>query len=96
MSRSFGDYHFKKQTIFNQIEQIVIAKPDIYVYERLNEKDEFLILASDGIWDVITNEEIQHYINYRLKMTQNLAEICEDIVNACVEKVFVIFIIKQL
>jgi protein phosphatase 1B len=94
MSRSFGDYHFKKQTIFNQIEQIVIAKPDIYVYERLNEKDEFLVLASDGIWDVIKNEELKQYVHYRLSIMHNLDDLCEEVVDICKYKVNIKYIYK--
>lgn len=33
----------------------VIAQPEVTVSKR-NDRDEFLILASDGLWDVITNE----------------------------------------
>lgn len=34
----------------------VISKPEVTVTKRTN-KDEFLILASDGLWDVISNED---------------------------------------
>jgi protein phosphatase 1B len=90
VSRSFGDYQFKSNLEKQPFEQIISAEPDIYIHERSN-KDEFIVLASDGIWDVINNQEIQQYINYRLKMTQNLAEICKDIINICIERVFIIF-----
>ena len=45
-SRSIGDYYLKPY---------VIAEPEITMTER-TEKDEFLILASDGLWDVLSNE----------------------------------------
>ncbi|KAH0451677.1 hypothetical protein IEQ34_018976 [Dendrobium chrysotoxum] len=45
-SRSIGDYYLKPY---------VTAEPEITMTER-NEKDEFLILASDGLWDVISSE----------------------------------------
>jgi serine/threonine protein phosphatase PrpC len=90
VSRSFGDYSYKCNLEKQPFEQAISAEPDIYIHERSN-KDEFIVLACDGIWNVINNEEIQQYINYRLKMTQSLAEICEDIVNTCVDKVFIKF-----
>jgi len=90
VSRGFFDYQFKSNLEKHPFEQIFSAEPDIYIHERSN-KDEFIVLASDGIWDVINNEEIQQYINYRLKITQNLAEICKDIVNACIDKVSIKF-----
>uniref|UniRef100_A0A0D9WJZ7 protein-serine/threonine phosphatase n=1 Tax=Leersia perrieri TaxID=77586 RepID=A0A0D9WJZ7_9ORYZ len=45
-SRSIGDYYLKP---------FVSAEPEVTVIER-TEKDEFLILASDGLWDVVSNE----------------------------------------
>ncbi|KAK9293053.1 hypothetical protein L1049_021037 [Liquidambar formosana] len=45
-SRSIGDYYLKP---------FVISKPEVTVCER-TDGDEFLILASDGLWDVVSNE----------------------------------------
>ncbi|KAK0595813.1 hypothetical protein LWI29_010226 [Acer saccharum] len=45
-SRSIGDQYLKP---------FVIAKPEVTVSER-TDNDEFLILASDGLWDVMSNE----------------------------------------
>ncbi|KAK9103866.1 hypothetical protein Sjap_021120 [Stephania japonica] len=45
-SRSIGDQHLKPY---------VISVPEVIVKER-TEEDEFLILASDGMWDVMSNE----------------------------------------
>lgn len=41
-----GDYYLKPY---------VSAEPEVTVVER-TERDEFLILASDGLWDVVSNE----------------------------------------
>ncbi|KAF0927017.1 hypothetical protein E2562_029242 [Oryza meyeriana var. granulata] len=45
-SRSIGDYYLKP---------FVSAEPEVTVVER-TDKDDFLILASDGLWDVVSNE----------------------------------------
>ncbi|XP_062216897.1 probable protein phosphatase 2C 8 [Phragmites australis] len=45
-SRSIGDYYLKPY---------VTAEPEVTVMDR-TDKDEFLILASDGLWDVVSNE----------------------------------------
>ncbi|XP_047969313.1 probable protein phosphatase 2C 59 isoform X1 [Salvia hispanica] len=47
VSRAFGDRLLK---------QYVVADPDIQE-EKVDDTLEFLILASDGLWDVVTNEE---------------------------------------
>jgi serine/threonine protein phosphatase PrpC len=44
VTRSLGDYNMKTQG--------VIGRPDIMRYE-LNQGDRFLVIASDGIWDVL-------------------------------------------
>ncbi|KAI3422975.1 uncharacterized protein J3R85_011492 [Psidium guajava] len=45
-SRSIGDYYLKPY---------VIADPEVTVSKR-TESDNFLVIASDGLWDVISNE----------------------------------------
>jgi protein phosphatase 1L len=47
VSRAFGDRLLK---------QYVVADPDIQE-EKVDSSLEFIILASDGLWDVVTNEE---------------------------------------
>ncbi|KAF5745880.1 putative protein phosphatase-2c [Tripterygium wilfordii] len=49
MARAFGDFCLKDFGL--------ISVPEIS-YRRLTEKDEFIVLASDGIWDVLTNKEV--------------------------------------
>lgn len=47
MSRAFGDRLLK---------QFVVADPDIQV-ETVDKGLDFLVLASDGLWDIVPNEE---------------------------------------
>ncbi|ESW32984.1 hypothetical protein PHAVU_001G033800 [Phaseolus vulgaris] len=49
MSRSFGDFLLKNHG--------VIAVPDIS-YHSLTSSDQFIVLASDGVWDVLNNNEV--------------------------------------
>ncbi|KNA14955.1 hypothetical protein SOVF_102610 [Spinacia oleracea] len=49
MARAFGDFCLKDYGL--------IAVPDVS-YRRLTEKDEFIVLATDGIWDVLSNKEV--------------------------------------
>ena len=49
MSRSFGDY------VASQVG--VICIPDIIEFD-LSEDDRFLLLASDGIWEFLSNEDV--------------------------------------
>ncbi|XP_076954446.1 putative protein phosphatase 2C 33 [Bidens hawaiensis] len=49
MARAFGDFCLKDFGL--------ISVPDIF-HRRLTENDQFVVLASDGIWDVLTNQEV--------------------------------------
>ncbi|XP_024996903.1 probable protein phosphatase 2C 72 [Cynara cardunculus var. scolymus] len=49
MSRAFGDFVLKSHGI--------IAVPDVS-YHRLTPNDQFLVLASDGVWDVLSNNTV--------------------------------------
>ncbi|KAF5182489.1 phosphatase-2c protein [Thalictrum thalictroides] len=49
MARAFGDFCLKDFGL--------ISVPDIS-YRCLTEKDEFIVLATDGVWDVLSNKEV--------------------------------------
>nr|CAD1836503.1 unnamed protein product [Ananas comosus var. bracteatus] len=49
MARAFGDFCLKEFGI--------ISVPEVS-YRRITERDEFIVLATDGVWDVLTNKEV--------------------------------------
>ncbi|OEL24198.1 putative protein phosphatase 2C 73 [Dichanthelium oligosanthes] len=49
MARAFGDFCLKNHGL--------ICTPEVY-YRKLSGKDEFLVLATDGVWDVLSNKEV--------------------------------------
>uniref|UniRef100_A0A7N0VH79 protein-serine/threonine phosphatase n=1 Tax=Kalanchoe fedtschenkoi TaxID=63787 RepID=A0A7N0VH79_KALFE len=53
MARAFGDFCLKDFGL--------ISVPEISS-RTLTEKDEFVVLASDGIWDVLSNEEVVNVV----------------------------------
>lgn len=53
-SRALGDYPLKYKNF-------VIADPDILSFDLKYHKPQFIILASDGLWDTFTNEEVQSF-----------------------------------
>ena len=48
--------------------------------------DQFLVLACDGVWDVMTNEDICNFICHRLKVHDNLETICNEVIDTCLYK----------
>jgi serine/threonine protein phosphatase PrpC len=57
MSRAIGDFRYKGNTQLAFHEQLVIAVPDVSVHERDLQNDHVLIVACDGVWDVLSNDE---------------------------------------
>ncbi|KAI4369325.1 hypothetical protein MLD38_017777 [Melastoma candidum] len=49
MARAFGDFCLKNFGL--------ISVPDVS-FRSLSERDEFIVLATDGVWDVLSNEEV--------------------------------------
>ncbi|XP_060174523.1 probable protein phosphatase 2C 65 [Lycium barbarum] len=49
MARAFGDFCLKDYGL--------ISVPEVY-YRKLTESDEFVVLATDGVWDVLSNDEV--------------------------------------
>jgi serine/threonine protein phosphatase PrpC len=64
-SRAFGDFEYKANEKYEIHEQAVIAIPEVVVQPRCNE-DVVMIAACDGIWDVMTNEDVAMFVTQRL------------------------------
>ncbi|CAN0118243.1 unnamed protein product, partial [Ectocarpus sp. 4 AP-2014] len=56
-SRSLGDFHFKRNYNADQSEQVVSPAAEVACVRRAL-GDEFLILGTDGVWDVLSNQEV--------------------------------------
>lgn len=52
-----GDLKYKGNTTLPPKDQMITAEPDV-AYITLQPEDEFLLLACDGVWDVMTNQEV--------------------------------------
>lgn len=60
VSRALGDFEYKKNPALPAWEQCVSPLPDV-VNHTLSETDEFLVLACDGIWNVMTGQQVTHF-----------------------------------
>jgi len=57
VSRAMGDLQFKKNKGAGADKQIVSCVPDVTVCNR-QPHDEFLVIACDGVWDVLSSQEV--------------------------------------
>ncbi|KAK3769916.1 hypothetical protein RRG08_048127 [Elysia crispata] len=58
-SRAFGDYPLKQR-------KFVTVEPEYTVHNIEKDKPHFIVLASDGLWDVFNNEDVVQFISERL------------------------------
>lgn len=85
VSRALGDYEYKNVEGKGPCEQLVSPEPEIYV-ERRQSDDEFLVLACDGVWDVMTNEDLCAFVRSRLLLSDDLEAIANHVVDTCLYK----------
>jgi len=77
VSRAFGD---------NESKAYVTHRPDLYKY-KITKRDKFMVLACDGLWDVMTDQNVVDFvldryydmkngdrINKRVNVSKQLAE----------------------
>ncbi|XP_011062398.1 PREDICTED: protein phosphatase 1B isoform X2 [Acromyrmex echinatior] len=86
VSRALGDYEYKNLKDRGPCEQLVSPEPEIFMLDRDDEHDEFLVLACDGIWDVMNNEDLCTFIRSRLQITDDLETVTNLVVDTCLYK----------
>jgi len=86
VSRALGDYEYKQVEGKGPCEQLVSPEPEVSIIERDREGDQFVVLACDGIWDVMTNEELAEFLHSRMRLTNDLSSVCNQVVDTCLYK----------
>eukprot|EP00434_Breviolum_minutum_P008896 symbB.v1.2.007844.t1/scaffold486.1/size197656/6 len=83
LSRSIGDLDYKRNPRLTAAEQVITSSPDLV--EKPREKnDEFLLIASDGIWDRISNQDAVDLVLERLAAGgSRLSAITEELLDRC-------------
>ncbi|XP_037072048.1 protein phosphatase 1B-like [Pollicipes pollicipes] len=85
VSRALGDYDYKNVHGKGQCEQLVSPEPEVYV-EKRQPDDEFLVLACDGVWDVFDNADLCHFVRSRLRVTDKLDDVANQVLDTCFYK----------
>lgn len=60
MSRAFGDFYYKQNKDLSQREQVICALPEVTVCDRSS--GSILIVACDGVWDVLSSQEAIDFV----------------------------------
>uniref|UniRef100_A0A8C6SX09 protein-serine/threonine phosphatase n=1 Tax=Neogobius melanostomus TaxID=47308 RepID=A0A8C6SX09_9GOBI len=83
VSRALGDYDYKNVDGKGPTEQLVSPEPEVFEMMRAPELDQFVILACDGIWDVMSNEDLCVFVKSRLEVSSDLEKVCNEVVDTC-------------
>ena len=67
--------------------QKVSPVPEIRWFDRQDTTDRFLVLACDGVWDVVENQECVEWIAELLRTTNgDVGMVCERILDMCLQQ----------
>jgi len=62
VSRAFGDFDYKNNEDLKANEQAIVCDPEITVHKREYSRDMYLVLACDGVWDVMSNDDVGKFV----------------------------------
>ena len=82
VARSFGDYMLKEDNDKESHEQKITSLPDVRTVD-IDSSIDFMVLATDGIWDMMTNQETVDFIIERMHKTVSLDRIGEELIDNC-------------
>lgn len=83
LSRGIGDFSFKTNPELPAEEQIVTCYPDVISHDINFAKDEFVILACDGIWDCLSSQTCVECVRRGVYEKKPFTQICEEIMELC-------------
>ena len=87
VSRALGDYEYKAVDGKGPTEQPVSAEPEVTAKERAHQEDQFVVLACDGVWDVMDNEELCAFVRSRMELWDDPKRVCNAVLDTCLHKV---------
>ncbi|KAG8342970.1 putative protein phosphatase 2C [Trypanosoma vivax] len=85
LSRALGDFDFKFGNLSPE-EQAVSANPDV-IHMELTPQDEFVIIACDGVWEKVSNEQAVEFVRKEVDEHSDLSLACERLMDFCLAPV---------
>lgn len=82
LSRAIGDLQYKQNGALGRHEQVVTVQPDVVV-RALAPGDAFLLLACDGVWDVLDRQAAVDVVRERLDAGETAAAAAVALLDAC-------------
>jgi protein phosphatase 1G len=85
LSRALGDFLYKRNVDLPPSHQKITAVPEI-VKETLKDEDEFIILGCDGVFELLSNQQVVNFVRFRLKAGMEPRVIVESLLDECCSK----------
>uniref|UniRef100_A0AAQ4R7L9 Protein phosphatase 1G n=1 Tax=Gasterosteus aculeatus aculeatus TaxID=481459 RepID=A0AAQ4R7L9_GASAC len=87
LSRAIGDHFYKRNKALPAEEQMISSMPDVKVL-TLNDDHDFMVIACDGIWNVLSSQEVVDFVSERIKPDKSgnvrlLSSIVEELLEHC-------------
>ncbi|XP_042302894.1 protein phosphatase 1G [Sceloporus undulatus] len=88
LSRAIGDHFYKRNKNLPPEEQMISALPDIKVL-TINDDHDFMVIACDGIWNVMSSQEVVDFIQSKIAQKGEdgelrlLSSIVEELLDRC-------------
>jgi len=83
LSRAIGDFQFKRNDAIPWEQQAVTCVPEVKCEVLDPKRDSFIVCACDGIWDVLTNEQVVNFVKAKLAARVEPQAICEMLMMNC-------------
>jgi len=85
VTRAIGDLYFKSRKFLDNKVSGLTAIPTISKWV-LTVNDQFLIIASDGFWDVVSHKEANKLVSEKVNLKMDLNIICEELIQLCFQR----------
>eukprot|EP00042_Codosiga_hollandica_P050507 m.604125 g.604125 ORF g.604125 m.604125 type:complete len:570 (+) comp58105_c0_seq31:348-2057(+) len=82
LTRAIGDHQFKRTAGLSLADQAISSLADVTVHE-IDQTDEFLVIACDGIWNSLSSQQVVDFVRSRLADRMPLTEIVSKLLTAC-------------
>lgn len=84
LSRAFGDFQFKGDPALGPQDQKMSVCPDVYEWQ--GEAGDCLILACDGVFDVMSNQDLAALVSNRVADGAEVGAIASEVITTCLER----------
>lgn len=85
VTRAIGNFHIKGLKDTTNHMGPLIAEPELKLI-TLTKEDEFLIIGSDGIWDVFRNQNAVDFVRRRLQEHNDVKRCCKEMVEEAMKR----------